>query len=78
MFPIVASKIHCWLFKNFEKARFARLQPNPDKVTSENLKTNINWPVTSTGTRHFNFQHSHGTPLTLYRGRLSTANFQKK
>ena len=41
MFPI-ASKIHCWFFKKFEKARCARLQPNPDEITSEKLKANIN------------------------------------
>jgi len=41
MFPI-ASKIHCWFFKNFEKARYACLQPNPEEITSEKLKTNIN------------------------------------
>jgi len=38
MFPI-ASKIHCWFFsKKIEKARCARLQPNPDEIS----KTNIN------------------------------------
>ena len=41
MFPI-ASKIHCWFFKKFEKARCARLQPNPDEIASEKFKTNIN------------------------------------
>ena len=41
MFPI-ASEIHCWLFKTFEKARCARLPPNPDEIASEKLKTNIN------------------------------------
>jgi len=41
MFPI-ASKFHCWFFRIFEKARCARLQPNPDVLTLEMLNANIN------------------------------------
>jgi len=77
MFPI-ASKIHCGFFKIFEKARCARFQRNPDVFTSsEKLKTYMNEPVNSRGTRNFNILHRYGTPWTLYRGRLSTAKIQK-
>jgi len=30
------------VFQKFEKALCARLQPNPDEITSEKLKANIN------------------------------------